>query len=70
MSNDFQLPWIFDLVGPNHDYAIVAVLLASGVIWAVSAHNSTAHKLSLSVFVSAAAAVLITAALRVAAMGL
>jgi hypothetical protein len=48
-----------DLTGLNVFHALIAVLLAAGLIWAVSAHNSPAHKLSVSVFICAAAAALI-----------
>jgi hypothetical protein len=61
MSHYFYVSDLINLTGPNASRALIVVLLAAGLLWAISAHNSHAHKLAVPVFISAAAAAIVLA---------
>jgi hypothetical protein len=68
MSRDFWITDLMNLTGLNLFHALIAVLVAAGLIWLVSANSSPTHKLVGSVFVSAAAATAIVVMLKAIAM--
>jgi hypothetical protein len=57
-----------NLTALNVFYALIGVLLASGLAWAVSPYKSPAHNLAVPVFISAAAGAIVVVALRAIAM--
>jgi hypothetical protein len=61
MSYYFYVSDLINLTGSNASRALIVVLLAAGLLWAMSAHNSPVHKLAVPVFISAAAAAIILA---------
>ena len=68
MSYYFDVSDLINLTGPNASRALIVVLLAAGLLWAMSAHNSAAHKLAVPAFISAAAAATILALVEAVAM--